>query len=75
MIGFLEESPGTRSMTRLAVLLMCIAVLVLAISAAIAATQKDAATVAAMGSPILGLAGGIWGALKERNKEVDNASG
>lgn len=69
MAGFLEETPGVRSMTRLTaavllVVLVCVAVA--AIIVALKGGEHAAGIVGASGTLVLGLAGGIWGALKER---------
>lgn len=73
--GFLEESPGVKSATRLtALILACGAVLPLAWACAALALRdpKDAAgPIAAMGAVIAGLAVGIWGALRERTGGTD----
>lgn len=67
--GFLEESPGVRSMTRLTAALLIAGVLVLVVAIAVVAVrggENAAGVIAAIGAPMLGLAGGIWGALRER---------
>lgn len=73
MTGFLEESPGVRSMVRLTVAQMMVCVVALVV-AAIVVALKDSANaagiVAALGGVIGVLAGGIWAALRERNTGV-----
>jgi hypothetical protein len=76
VIGFLEESPHVRSATRLIALLMALGCLALvAVIGAVALLRPEQAPgiIAAIGVPLVGLAGGTWGALKERVKD-DNSS-
>ena len=67
--GFFEESPGVKSSTRLLGMLLVSGCLVLTAVAAVVALQHQTATVAALSTPIGALAGGAWGALRERNTE------
>lgn len=68
MTGFLEESPGVRSMARLAVLLQSIGVLLLiATISAVALCKPDATVIASLAAPLVPLAAGIFGALRERH--------
>lgn len=70
MTGFLEESPGVRSMVRLtaAQLVACIVLLVLTVVVvALRGGEQAPAVIAAIGGVIGLLAGGIWAALKVRN--------
>lgn len=65
--GFLEESEGVRSATRLAALAMAGGVLVLVVSLAVYIHRSpDGGVIAAVGSVIAGLAAGTWAALKVR---------
>ena len=69
MTGFLEESPGVRSMTRLTVILLVACIFVLTGSipvVAILRAEQAAGIIAAIAGVITGLAGGVWGALRER---------
>lgn len=74
LTGFLEESPGVRSMTRLAVLLASLGVLVLTLALAayllaakpLTDAPPDSGVIAALGVPLVALAGGVWAALRER---------
>lgn len=69
MTGFLEESPGERSMTRLAVLILVCAIVLLCLAIAVVAVvraESAPAIIAAIGVAIGTLAGGVWGALRER---------
>lgn len=69
--GFLEESPGVRSMTRLCALLMaCGALLLLLTICAVALWKPDATVIASLAAPLVPLAGGLWGALRERTTEA-----
>lgn len=68
-VGFLEESPGVKSMTRLCAAAMTLGVLIIIVSVAIVAVRgKDSAVtiITAAAAPLIPLAGGIWAALKER---------
>ena len=68
--GFLEESPGVKSATRLAALAMTAAVvlLCLALAAYLLTSESPSATViGALAAPLAPLAGGIFAALKVRN--------
>lgn len=68
--GFLEESPGVRSSARLfgAVMTACIIALTVAIVIVALKYPEHAAGIAgAIGPSIVGLAGGVWGAMRERN--------
>ena len=70
MTGFLEESPGVRSMVRLTVaqMVLCIVALVVAvIVVALSNSANAAGIIAALGGVIGVLAGGVWAALKVRN--------
>lgn len=69
MTGFLEESAGVRSMTRLCALLMVVGCLgIVAAIVWVALKRPDAQSViTALGVPLVPLAGGVWGALKERS--------
>lgn len=69
-IGFLEETAGVRSMTRLVVLLMAIGVLALTCSLAaylLVADAPDAGVIIAAAGPLGALAAGLWKALQERS--------
>ena len=69
-MGFLEEKPGARSMTRLSVLIMTIGAFLIVLAICVAAVRggSDAAgIITALGVPLVPLAAGIWGALKERD--------
>lgn len=68
--GFLEESPGVRSMVRLtaAQMVLCLEALVVAvIVVALKGSDNAAGIIAAVGGVIGLLAGGVWAALKVRN--------
>ena len=67
--GYLEEAPGVKSMTRLSALLMvfgCLGLVAVIGVVAITRPEQAAGIIAAIGVPLVGLAAGIWGALKER---------
>ena len=74
MVGFLEEADGVRSIARLAVLLQSIGVLILCVALGIyllgakafTGAGPDAGVIASFAAPLAPLAGGIWGALKQR---------
>lgn len=68
-IGFLEESAGVRSMTRLAVAALVVGILALIAAICVVAAKggdQAAGIIAAIGGVMIPLAGGIWGALHER---------
>jgi len=74
MTGFLEESPGVKSMTRLCAALLVSAVLLLAIALAVyllTADTPNAGVITAFAAPMVPLAGGVWGALHERTGGAD----
>lgn len=76
--GFLEESPGVHSATRLIALLMVVGCLALvAVIGAVALLKPEQAPgiIAAIGVPLVGLAAGIWGALKERHGDTADDAG
>ena len=67
--GFLEESPGHKSATRLAALAMTAAIVGLVVALAayvLVARPPEAAVIGAVAAPIAPLAAGVWAALKER---------
>ena len=69
MTGFLEEAPGVQSAARLIAVLLtfgCLALTLSAIVAVFRGGEHAAATIAALGAPIAALAGGAWGAMRER---------
>lgn len=81
MTGFLEEAPGVKSITRLTIAQLVVALVVLVIAAAYVAvwgvrtaSSVAAPIVTALGVVILGLAGGIVGAVSQRNKGVGDAA-
>ena len=75
VVGFLEESPGVRSMARLATAALTLAAVLLAIATAYVAVRfRDAAAIAALAAPLTALAGGVFGALKQRMPAGPSAS-
>ena len=67
LIGFLEEEPGVKSMARLATAGLTVAALVLSAATAYVAVRYRAADVIlALAGPLTAIAGGIFGALKQR---------
>ena len=67
--GFLEEEIGVRSAARLfgAIMTGCAVALTVTIVVVSLKFHGDAAGIAAaIGPSVLGLAGGVWGALRER---------
>lgn len=69
MTGFLEEAPGVRSMTRLAVAVMLVGCIALILSMPVIALKipdHAAGIIGAEAGALATLAGGIWGALRER---------
>lgn len=83
LIGFLEEAPGVKSMTRLTIAEMAAlcALLVLTDSAVAVVgicfperASAAAGIIAALTAPLAALAGGIWAALRERNTGVPDAA-
>lgn len=69
-VGFTEEAPGVRSATRLTALLLVAGCLLLTLAAALAAwrsNEHSAGIIAGLAAPIAALAGGAWGAMRERS--------
>jgi hypothetical protein len=69
MTGFLEESPGVRSSTRLYAGLITVGVLGLIGTICYVAIKKPDpdGTIAALAAPLVPLCAGLWGALRERS--------
>lgn len=70
MTRFFEESAGVASSSRLIAAGFCGSALLLAVAAAWVAVRGDAngaGVIAALGAPMTALAGGAWGALRERS--------
>jgi hypothetical protein len=68
--GFLEEEAGVKSAARLFGALMAACAVSLTVTIVVVSLKfhSDAAVIdAAIGPSIIGLAGGVWGALRERN--------
>ena len=68
-VGFLEEAPGVKSMTRLCAAALTVGALIIIIAVAIVAVQGKESAVAiitAAIAPLAPLAAGIWAALKVR---------
>jgi ABC-type uncharacterized transport system permease subunit len=81
LTGFLEESPGHRSMARLTIAQLTLAVLALVAAAGFVAvrgvmtkSENAAPIIMALGSVILGLGAAIVGAISQRNKGVTDAT-
>lgn len=74
MTGFLEESPGVHSMTRLAVAALIVGILAMIGAICIVAVhggEHAAGIIGAIGGAMIPLAGGVWGALHERTGGAD----
>jgi hypothetical protein len=72
--GFLEEAPGVQSAARLIAVLLTFGCLTLTFAAVVAVFRDGehaAAVIAALGAPIAALAGGAWGAMRERKISTD----